>query len=172
MKVLEKGTGQEGWSTKARCTGAGNGMGGCGALLLIEQKDLYHTHHYDYMPEKHYGEDLIITRKGAINAESGKLGLIPGSMGSKSYVVRGKGCEESYNSAPHGAGRKMSRSKAKAKYSLSDAEATMKGIVCTLEKSMVDEIKYAYKNIEDVMQHASELVEPIHELTQVINVKG
>lgn len=135
-------------------------------------------HNYAETETKHYPnypdctEEIIITRKGAINAREGQKGIIPGAMGVKSYIVKGLGCEESYNSAPHGAGRTMSRSKAKKKYKPQDLAESMRGIVCGLHKSMVDEIKYSYKNIDKVMKYSEDLVKPIYELKQILNIKG
>lgn len=138
-----------------------------------EIADLYISCHHNYIAEEtHYNTKVLITRKGAINAEVGRYGIIPGAMGAKSFIVKGLGCQEAFNSAPHGAGRKMSRSKAKAKYNLKDAEETMNGIVCKLHKSMVDEIKYSYKNIDKVINNSKELVKLECELHQVLNIKG
>ena len=113
-----------------------------------------------------------VTRKGAISAKRGELGIIPGAMSVKSFIVEGLGNEDSYYSAPHGAGRKMSRSKAKKKYRLQDLEETMKGIVCKVDKHTIDEIQYSYKKIEDVMEYSQDLVKPLYELNQIMNIKG
>jgi tRNA-splicing ligase RtcB len=138
----------------------------------IEFKDHISCHHNYATPEMHGGEWLNITRKGAINAEAKKPGIIPGAMGAKSYIVEGKGEADSFNSAPHGAGRKMSRSKAKKKYRLQDLEETMKGIVCKLDKHTVDEIQYSYKKIDKVMENSCDLVNTLHVLEQIMNIKG
>lgn len=119
-----------------------------------------------------FGRELWLTRKGAINAEAGRPGLIPGSMGTRSYVTRGRGDEKSLFSAPHGAGRAMSRTQAKKRYTAADLDARMAGIVYRPGKEWVDEIPDAYKPIDQVMEDATDLVEVIHELRQVLNVKG
>ena len=93
-------------------------------------------------------------------------------MGAKSHIVVGKGCKEAYNSAPHGAGRRMSRSKAKKKYTFEDLQETMEGIVCNVGPKTVDEIKGSYKDIDTVMKHSEELIESKFELTQLLNIKG
>jgi tRNA-splicing ligase RtcB len=132
--------------------------------------------HHNYVEDSGQGgytTDLgYITRKGAINATSGKFGIIPGAMGAKSYIVKGTGNRNALFSAPHGAGRRMSRSKAKKKYQLSDLEETMKGIVCSVNKKTVDEIKYSYKDIDRVMEYSTDLVEPVYILKQIMNIKG
>lgn len=129
-------------------------------------------HHNFAQEEEHFNEEVVVIRKGAIQARKDQWGIIPGAMGSKSYIVQGKGNLDSFESAPHGAGRKMSRSKAKAKYRFQDLQETMSGIVCNASKSTVDEIKHSYKRIEDVMTNAQDLVEPRYELTQLLNIKG
>ena len=130
--------------------------------------------HHNYVAEEvHYGEELFVTRKGAINAEVGKMGIIPGAMGAKSYIVKGKGCTEALNSAPHGAGRKMSRSKAKKKFTVKDLIEQTKGVECRKDKGVIDEIKGAYKKIEDVIHYSDNLVEVVAELQPaIICVKG
>jgi tRNA-splicing ligase RtcB len=129
-------------------------------------------HHNYFAEEEHYGEKVIVTRKGAISARQGQMGIIPGAMGRASYIVRGLGNEESFTSAPHGAGRKMSRSKAKKKYKKSDVAATMGEIICRTDDGVIDEICYAYKKIEEVIQNASDLVEPVTILNQLVCIKG
>ena len=129
--------------------------------------------HHNYVErERHFGEDLWITRKGAIRAGLGDLGIIPGSMGAKSYIVRGKGNPESFHSSAHGAGRRLSRSAAAKQYSARDVAAQTEGVVCRKDRGVVDEIPAAYKRIEDVMANQSDLVEVVHTLKQVICVKG
>ncbi len=118
------------------------------------------------------GRRVWLTRKGAINAEAGKLGMIPGSMGTRSYITKGLGNELSFWSAPHGAGRVLSRTAAKAKFSAEDLAKRMEGIVYRPGKAWVDEIPDAYKPIDQVMEDAADLVEIVHELRQVLNVKG
>lgn len=129
--------------------------------------------HHNYVAiEEHFGEKVFITRKGAINAEAERYGIIPGSMGAKSFIIKGRGNPESYNSCSHGAGRKMSRTKAKAKYTIDDLKKQTAGVECRKDKGIVDEIPGAYKDIEKVMQAQSDLVEIVAELKQVICVKG
>jgi tRNA-splicing ligase RtcB (3'-phosphate/5'-hydroxy nucleic acid ligase) len=129
--------------------------------------------HHNYVArERHFGEDLFVTRKGAIRAGAGELGVIPGSMGAKSYVVRGKGNAQSLCSCAHGAGRRMSRSEAKRRFSASDVARQTEGVECRKDAGVVDEIPGAYKAIEEVMSNQSDLVEVLHTLKQVVCVKG
>jgi tRNA-splicing ligase RtcB len=129
--------------------------------------------HHNYVAlEQHYGENVFITRKGAINAEEGRYGIIPGSMGAKSFIIKGLGTPESFNSCSHGAGRKMSRTKAKQKYTKEDLAKQTKGIECRKDAGVIDEIPSAYKDIEEVMRNQSDLVEVVAEIKQVICVKG
>jgi tRNA-splicing ligase RtcB (3'-phosphate/5'-hydroxy nucleic acid ligase) len=129
--------------------------------------------HHNYVAEEpHFGEDVFVTRKGAINAETGRMGIIPGSMGTQSYIVRGLGSEESFKSASHGAGRKMSRGAAKRKFTLEDLKAQTAGVCCRKDKGVLDEIPGAYKDVEQVMANQSDLVEIVHTLKQVLCVKG
>jgi len=139
----------------------------------VEFSDHISCHHNYVEHVTDWQEDYgYITRKGAISAKVDEWGIVPGAMGVQSYIVKGKGNLDSYYSAPHGAGRKMSRSKAKKKYRLQDAEETMKGVVCDIDRHTVDEIRYAYKDIESVMQYSEDLVEPVYRLEQLINIKG
>ncbi|MGI0493832.1 RtcB family protein [Alkalinema pantanalense CENA528] len=129
--------------------------------------------HHNYAErETHYGERVYVTRKGAVRAQEGDLGIIPGSMGAKSYIVRGKGCAESYCSCSHGAGRLLSRSKAKRTYTLDDLVQQTKGIECRKDEGIIDEIPAAYKPIEQVMENQNDLVEVVATLKQVVCVKG
>ena len=129
-------------------------------------------HHNYVAEEEHFGEDLLITRKGAVRAGLGDMGIIPGSMGAKSFIVRGLGNEDSFCSCSHGAGRVMSRTKAKKIYTIDDQiEATM-GVECRKDAAVIDEIPMAYKDIEAVMEAQSDLVEIVHTLKQVVCVKG
>jgi len=129
--------------------------------------------HHNYVErEVHYGEPVWLTRKGAIRAGTGELGIIPGSMGARSYIVRGKGSAESFQSCAHGAGRRMSRTEAKRKFSEKDLEAQTAGVVCRKDKGVIDEIPGAYKSIDEVMANQSDLVDVVHTLKQVICVKG
>lgn len=136
----------------------------------IEQR--INTHHNYTEQVEIDGRKVWLTRKGAINAEDGKPGLIPGSMGTRSYVVRGKGNKSALYSAPHGAGRAMSRRQAKKRFTADDLDKRMKGIVYRSGDAWVDEIPDAYKPIDQVMEDASDLVDIVHELRQVLNVKG
>ena len=129
--------------------------------------------HHNYVErERHFGEEVWLTRKGAIRARAGDLGIIPGSMGARSYIVRGKGAAESFHSCAHGAGRKMSRNAAQKAFSLQDLRTQTEGVVCRKDKGVLDEIPGAYKNIDEVMANQSDLVEVVHTLKQVLCVKG
>lgn len=129
-------------------------------------------HHNYIAKENHFGENIIITRKGAIRARSGDLGIIPGSMGDKSYIVRGLGNVESFCSCSHGAGRVMSRAKAKKLFTAQDLADQTKGIECPKDDARVDEIPAAYKPIDVVMENQKDLVEVVATLQQVLNIKG
>ncbi len=129
--------------------------------------------HHNYVAiEEHFGDKVYVTRKGAINAEEGRYGIIPGSMGAKSFIIKGQGNPQSFNSCSHGAGRKMSRTRAKAKYTIDDLKKQTAGVECRKDKGVVDEIPGAYKDIEEVMRAQNDLVEIVAELKQVICVKG
>ncbi|WP_156726402.1 RtcB family protein [Streptomyces apocyni] len=129
--------------------------------------------HHNYVAEERYeGMDLLVTRKGAIRAGSGEYGIIPGSMGTGSYIVKGLGNEKSFNSASHGAGRRMSRNAAKRRFSTRDLEEQTRGVECRKDSGVVDEIPAAYKPIEQVMDQQRDLVEVVAKLKQVICVKG
>lgn len=129
--------------------------------------------HHNYVSmETHFCEDVIVTRKGAIRAGAGELGIIPGSMGTRSYVVRGRGNAESFESASHGAGRRMSRGAAKRKYTVADLAEQTAGVCCRKDAGVLDEIPAAYKSIDQVMKNQADLVEIVAELKQVLCVKG
>jgi tRNA-splicing ligase RtcB len=129
--------------------------------------------HHNYVErEAHFGERVYVTRKGAISAREGELGIIPGSMGARSYIVRGKGNPESFCSCAHGAGRRMSRSEAKRRFSRADLEEQTRGVECRKDKGVLDEIPGAYKDIDRVMADQDDLVEVVHTLKQVVCVKG
>jgi tRNA-splicing ligase RtcB len=129
--------------------------------------------HHNYVAEEHhFGEDVFVTRKGAISARAGELGIIPGSMGTKSYVVRGLGCADSFCSASHGAGRRMSRGAARKAYTLDDLARQTAGVECRKDGGVLDEIPSAYKNIDRVMENQQDLVAIEHELKQILCVKG
>jgi tRNA-splicing ligase RtcB len=129
--------------------------------------------HHNYVAvEHHFGEKLFITRKGAISAQQGQLGIIPGSMGAKSYIVRGKGNPESFCSCSHGAGRRMSRTEAKRRFNRFDLATQTEGVECRKDGGVVDEIPAAYKDIDVVMANQSDLVDVVHTLKQVMCIKG
>jgi tRNA-splicing ligase RtcB len=129
-------------------------------------------HHNYVQKERHYGEDVLITRKGAVSAKKGELGIIPGSMGAKSFIVRGLGNEESFSSCSHGAGRTMSRTKAKNTFTVADQIRATAHVECRKDEAVIDEIPMAYKDIDKVMHAQRELVEVLHTLRQVVCVKG
>lgn len=129
-------------------------------------------HHNTMTREKHFGRSVWITRKGAIRAGKDDLGIMPGSMGAKSYIIRGKGHPNTFCSCAHGAGRKMSRREAFRRFDATDLARQTEGIACRKDKSVVDEIPGAYKDIDTVMAHQSDLVETLHILKQVVCVKG
>lgn len=129
-------------------------------------------HHNYVQKERHYGEDVLITRKGAVSAKKGELGIIPGSMGAKSFIVRGLGNPESFNSCSHGAGRTMSRTKAKNTFTVADQIRATAHVECRKDEAVIDEIPMAYKDIDKVMYAQRELVEVLHTLRQVVCVKG
>ena len=129
--------------------------------------------HHNYVArERHFGAEVYVTRKGAIRAGAGELGIIPGSMGAKSYIVRGKGSAESFHSCAHGAGRRMSRSQAKKMFSAEDLARQTAGVECRKDMGVVDEIPGAYKDIDAVMANQADLVDVVHTLKQVVCVKG
>jgi tRNA-splicing ligase RtcB len=129
--------------------------------------------HHNYVEmESHYGENVWVTRKGAIRARSGDLGIIPGSMGARSYIVRGKGNAESFHSCAHGAGRKYGRKEAKRKFTVADLEAQTQGVECRKDDAVLDELPAAYKDIDVVMENQRDLVDVVHTLKQVLCVKG
>jgi hypothetical protein len=132
-----------------------------------------HNCHHNYVErENHFGRNLWVTRKGAIRAREGDLGIIPGSMGQRSYIVRGKGNLESYCSCSHGAGRKMSRAQARRTFTVADLERQTQGVECRKDDAVLDEIPGSYKDIDVVMENQRDLVEVVHVLKQVLCVKG
>jgi tRNA-splicing ligase RtcB len=135
-------------------------------------KEAINCHHNYVARESHSGASLWVTRKGAIRAGEGELGIIPGSMGAKSYIVRGKGNPQSFCSCSHGAGRVMSRSAAKQQFDSDDVHQQTLGIECRKDSGVIDEIPAAYKDIDKVMEHQSDLVEVVHTLKQVLCIKG
>jgi tRNA-splicing ligase RtcB len=129
-------------------------------------------HHNYASREEHFGAPVWITRKGAVSARAGELGIIPGSMGTKSYIVRGRGNAASYHSCSHGAGRRMSRTEAKRRYSRDDLVEQTAGVECRKDSGVLDELPDAYKDVDAVMAAQSDLVEVVHTLKQVLCVKG
>lgn len=129
-------------------------------------------HHNYVAKERHYGEEVYVTRKGAVRAGRGELGIIPGSMGTRSYIVRGLGNPESFESCSHGAGRAMSRGEAKRRFTVQDHARMTEGIECRKDSDVIDETPAAYKPIDAVMAAQKDLVEVVHELRQVVVVKG
>jgi tRNA-splicing ligase RtcB len=129
--------------------------------------------HHNYVArESHYGENVLVTRKGAVRAREGDLGIIPGSMGARSYIVRGKGNPESFHSCSHGAGRAMSRAEAKRRFTIEDHIRMTEGVECRKDEDVIDETPAAYKSIDAVMAAQTDLVEIVHTLRQVVCVKG
>ena len=129
--------------------------------------------HHNYVArERHYGESVLVTRKGAVRAGAGELGIIPGSMGTRSYIVRGKGQPESFCSCSHGAGRAMTRTAAKKRFTLEDHARATAGVECRKDAKVIDETPMAYKDIDAVMAAQQDLVEVVHTLKQVLCVKG
>jgi tRNA-splicing ligase RtcB len=129
--------------------------------------------HHNYVAyENHFGENVLVTRKGAVRARKGDFGIIPGSMGARSYIVEGKGNPDSFMSCSHGAGRAMSRKKAKEKFSLADHVKATEGVECRKDEGVLDETPAAYKDIDTVMAAQTDLVRVVHTLKQVVCVKG
>ena len=139
---------------------------------FVGQVQAVNCHHNYVAREKHFGENVIVTRKGAVRAREGDMGIIPGSMGARSFIVRGKGNPESFHSCSHGAGRVLSRTEAKRRFTLADHAAATEGIECRKDAEVIDETPAAYKPIDDVMRAQADLVEIVHTLRQVVCVKG
>ena len=135
-------------------------------------EEAVNCHHNYVAVEHHYGEDVFVTRKGAVRARKGDMGIIPGSMGAQSFIVRGLGNDESFQSCSHGAGRVMSRAEAKRRFTLADHERAKVGVECRKDKDVIDETPAAYKPINDVMNAQKDLVEIMYTLRQVVCVKG
>jgi tRNA-splicing ligase RtcB len=129
-------------------------------------------HHNYVQKETHFGAEVFVTRKGAVSARRGQMGIIPGSMGARSYIVRGLGNPESFDSCSHGAGRVMSRTQAKKKFTVADQVQATAGVECRKDEGVIDEIPMAYKDIDAVMQAQADLVEVVNTLKQVVCVKG
>lgn len=143
-----------------------------GMKQFTANRMVVNCHHNYVARETHYGQSVLVTRKGAVHAGEGVMGIIPGSMGAKSYIVRGKGNPESFHSCSHGAGRAMSRGEAKRRFTLADHEAATAGIECRKDADVIDETPGAYKPIDAVMEAQHDLVEIVHTLHQVVCVKG
>lgn len=134
--------------------------------------EIIDCHHNYVQKETHFGKEVFVTRKGAIRAGVGELGLVPGSMGDASYVVEGLGNEESFMSSAHGAGRRYGRQEAKSRFSVEDLERQTQGIICRKDRGVLDEIPAAYKRIDTVMENETDLVRILHKFRQVLCVKG
>lgn len=142
-------------------------------LPPFQTTDIAVNCHHNYVErERHFGSDVLVTRKGAVRARYGDLGIIPGSMGAKSFIVRGKGNEQSFESCSHGAGRVMSRTEAKRRFTVADHIAATSGVECRKDAEVIDETPAAYKDIDAVMAAQSDLVDVVHTLKQVVCVKG
>ncbi len=143
-----------------------------GADAVRSDLPIVSCHHNYVARETHFGRDLWVTRKGAVSAREGELGIIPGSMGTRSFIVRGKGNEDALCSCSHGAGRVMSRGAARKTITLEMHAADTAGVICRKDVDVLDESPRAYKNVDDVMTAQADLVEIVHELRAVICVKG
>jgi tRNA-splicing ligase RtcB len=138
----------------------------------IERGFFVNCHHNYAARENHFGENVIVVRKGAIKAGESDYGIVPGSMGAKSYIVQGLGDPQSFMSCAHGAGRKMSRKRAKSEFTVDDLKVQTEGIVCAKDESVLDEIPAAYKDIDTVMKNQHDLVKPVYVLRQIACIKG
>jgi tRNA-splicing ligase RtcB len=151
-------------------------VGGIRATGLLpefrETLEAVNCHHNYVARERHYGRDVLVTRKGAVRAQKGDLGIIPGSMGVRSYIVRGLGSDESFHSCSHGAGRVMSRTAARKAFTLADHAAATAGVECRKDADVIDETPAAYKSIDRVMDAQKDLVEIVYTLKQIVCVKG
>jgi tRNA-splicing ligase RtcB (3'-phosphate/5'-hydroxy nucleic acid ligase) len=147
-------------------------QGAPGIAPFAVTDEAVNCHHNYVARETHYGEEVLVTRKGAVRAGRGELGIIPGSMGARSFIVRGKGNPESFLSCSHGAGRTLSRHEAKRRFTLADHEKATAGVECRKDADVIDETPAAYKPIEAVMAAQDDLVEVVHELRQLVCVKG
>lgn len=141
-------------------------------IPFVTQKSAINCHHNYVERENHFGSNVLVTRKGAVRARKGDLGIIPGSMGAKSFIVRGLGNPESFHSCSHGAGRVMSRTQARKQFTVEDHIADTQGVNCRKDVDVIDETPKAYKNIEDVMRSQEDLIEIVATLKQVLCVKG
>jgi len=141
-------------------------------LTVSIEETAINCHHNYVEKENHYGHNAWVTRKGAIRARLGDLGIIPGSMGARSFIVRGKGNPASYASCSHGAGRKHGRKAARERFTVEDLRRQTEGVVCRKDEGVLDELPSAYKDIDEVMANQADLVEIVHTLKQVVCVKG
>lgn len=142
-------------------------------ILKVDlEKRIINCHHNYISKETHFGKECYVTRKGAVRAGKGEFGIIPGSMGTRSYIVEGLGNEDSFHSCSHGAGRKMSRTQAKKQFTLEDHEKATAGVECRKDAGVLDETPGAYKNIDEIMANQTDLVKPLHQLRAIICVKG
>ena len=139
---------------------------------FVVTEEAVNCHHNYVSEEKHFGQHVHVTRKGAVSAKIDELGIIPGSMGAKSFIVRGKGNRDSFMSCSHGAGRAMSRGEAKRRFTLEDHAVATAGVECRKDIEVIDETPAAYKDIDAVMAAQADLVEIVHTLKQVVCVKG
>ena len=139
---------------------------------FVANEEVVACHHNYVAREHHYGKDVLVTRKGAVRAAKGELGIVPGSMGAKSYIVRGLGHPESFESCSHGAGRKLSRGDAKRKFTVQDHALATAHVECRKDEGVIDETPMAYKSIDDVMKAQADLCEIAHTLRPLICVKG
>ncbi len=142
------------------------------AMPFTQAAAAVQCHHNYISRERHFGENVIVTRKGAVSAREGELGIIPGSMGAKSFIVRGKGNRDSFHSCSHGAGRVMSRTEAKRRFTLEDHAAAVRGVECRIDDDVIDETPAAYKDIDLVMSAQHDLVDVVATLKQELCVKG
>jgi tRNA-splicing ligase RtcB len=150
-----------------------DGIRATGKLPAFEARlEAVNCHHNYVARESHFGENVLVTRKGAVRARRGDLGIIPGSMGARSYIVRGLGNDASFHSCSHGAGRAMSRNEARRRFTVADHVAATAGIECRKDQDVIDETPMAYKSIDHVMEAQRDLVEVAHTLRQVVCVKG
>jgi len=168
-RALRQGAGQapEGVRRHVSC-GDADSIGG----TRVTPQAVVSCHHNYVTWENHYGENVLITRKGAVRAREGDMGIIPGSMGARSYIVRGKGNPESFMSCSHGAGRAMSRMEAKRRFTVEDHVKATAGVECRKDADVIDETPMAYKSIDAVMEAQRDLVDVVHRLRQVVCVKG
>jgi tRNA-splicing ligase RtcB len=139
---------------------------------LLETETAVNCHHNYVASEWHFGKDVLVTRKGAVRAGEGELGIILGSMGARSFIVRGKGNRDSFCTCSHGAGRAMSRAEAKRRFTVEDHVRATEGVECRKDAEVIDETPMAYKDIDAVMAAQADLVEIVHTLRQVVCVKG